>query len=161
MVRYSKIFVFIFLLLGTTQWCIAQESTATAGSEATGTTGTVSFSVGLVDYVTINGANTTSSQGVQQAFEIFTVTSTNTPKPAFNLSLYPNPTTNFITLSVDTKHLKNLSYKVYDISGKQIALQKISTATTNITMANLPASTYFVQVFSPTTKIKTFKVVKH
>lgn len=161
MVRYTKIFVLALLFLGTSQWCAAQQGTTAAGGEATGTTGTVSFSIGQVDYVTINSSSATLSQGVQQAYEIFAVTSITTPSPTFNLLLYPNPTVNSITLGVDVAHIKNLSYKVYDIKGKEVTTQKISSATTNITMKNLSAATYFVSVFSANKLVKTFRVVKH
>ena len=161
MLRYFKFYTITILFVGSTQCCIAQNGTTAAGSEATGTTGTVSFSVGLVDYVAYNNSTVSVNQGIQQAYEIFSVVGVQTPNPKFNLSLYPNPTTNFITLSIDAAHIKNLSYKVYDITGKQITLQKINSTTTQISMEELLVTTYFVSVFSTEGIVKTFRIIKH
>lgn len=161
MVRYFKFYILALLFLGATQWCTAQKGTTAAGGEATGTTGTVSFSVGLVDYVAYNNSSVSVNQGVQQAYEIFSVVSVKTPEPKFNLSLYPNPTTNFVVLSINSAYTQKLSYKLYDITGKQIALKAISSDTTNIPMSGLSAATYFVTVFNKKGVIKTYKIIKH
>jgi len=51
----------------------AQESVNASGGNAIGNGGTVAYSVGQVVYTTDTDASGTVSQGVQQAYEIFTV----------------------------------------------------------------------------------------
>lgn len=161
MVNSFRFFAYVLFLMCSTQFCTAQKGTVAAGGEATGTTGTVSYSLGLVDFVPINGAPISMNQGIQQAYEIFSVLNVANIQSKFNLSLYPNPTTNFVVLTIDDLAVNTLSYKVYDIIGKQIALQKLSSATTNISLNHLAAATYFISVISTEGVIKTYKVIKH
>jgi hypothetical protein len=58
----------------------AQQSTNTAGGNATGTGGTVSFSVGQINYTTNIGTGGSACQGVQQPYEIYAVTSVDDAK---------------------------------------------------------------------------------
>jgi hypothetical protein len=51
----------------------AQESANVSGGDATGSGGTVAYSVGQVVYTTNTGSTGSVAQGVQHAFEIFTV----------------------------------------------------------------------------------------
>lgn len=46
----------------------AQQAVLTSGSNAVGTEGSVSYSVGQLDYISINGSDGSVSQGVQQSF---------------------------------------------------------------------------------------------
>ena len=57
------------LLLGAFQ-TQAQEAVATAGGDASGTNGNVSYTVGQVVYTTNTGTTGSVAQGVQQPFEI-------------------------------------------------------------------------------------------
>ena len=51
----------------------AQESANASGGVATGSGGTVAYSIGQVAYTTNTGSNGSVAQGVQHAYEIFTV----------------------------------------------------------------------------------------
>jgi len=139
----------------------SQESTNTAGGNANGSGGSVSYSVGQVVYTTNTGANGSVSQGVQQPYEISVITAIEEAK-GINLSVsaYPNPTTDFLTLEVNNIELSNLSFQIFDLQGKLIQNQKIIDKQTSIVMSNLSPATYFVKVFQANTEIKTFKIIK-
>ena len=85
----------LFLIAGLVFFSVssqAQEAIPTAGGEATGSGGTVSYTVGQVNYQTASGTNGSISEGVQQPFEI-SVTSTNDISGvSLNVKAYPNPT---------------------------------------------------------------------
>jgi hypothetical protein len=88
-------FLIVILFLGFSITGLhAQESVNTAGGNASGSGGSVSYSVGQIVYTTNTGDNGTVAQGVQQAYEISAVTGI---EEANNISLivsaYPNPTT--------------------------------------------------------------------
>ena len=69
------------LCAGLTQ---AQESVNSTGGNATGSGGTVSYTIGQVGYTTNTGSNGSVAQGVQQAYEILTVgINENEPKISF------------------------------------------------------------------------------
>ncbi len=57
---------------------------------------------------------------------------------AINLevSAYPNPTTNYLTLNIGNTALSTLNFKLYDITGKLIESKKIKSSIETIDMEN-------------------------
>ena len=147
-----------FLLLGL-GGLHAQETIPATGGEATGTGGTASYTVGQVVYTTATGTNGSVAQGVQQPYEIFATTGINETSINLELSVYPNPTTNYLTLKVE--ETANLNYQLFDMQGKVIENKKVTTNTTSITMEALPTATYFLNVVKNNQVVKTFKVIKN
>jgi hypothetical protein len=140
----------------------AQQSSITSGGNATGTGGTVSYSVGQMNYTTNTGTGGSACQGVQQPFEIFAVTNVNDAKDLnINLSAFPNPTFDNLTLKVESAITKNLSYLLFDMNGKLLASQKLEGAETKISMNNYAAATYFIQITENNNTLKTFKIIKN
>lgn len=141
----------------------AQESPIAAGGEATGSGGTISYSVGQVSYITNTGTNGSIAQGVQQAYEISVTTGVKETTINLEMSVYPNPTTNYLNLKVDLTSLSNhqLSYQLIDFQGKVIDTKKVTTAHTTITMESLAKATYFLKVSKHDQLIKTFKIIKN
>ncbi|HAQ37026.1 MAG TPA: hypothetical protein DCQ58_00830 [Saprospirales bacterium] len=56
---------------------------------------------------------------------------------------------------------KNLRYQIYSASGQMMVVQDLTGPESNIDVALLPASTYFIQILSGNETIKTFKLIKH
>jgi Secretion system C-terminal sorting domain len=147
-----------FLLLGL-GGLHAQESPTATGGEVTGTGGTASYSVGQIVYTTNTGTNGSEAQGVQQPYEISTTVGINEITINLELSVYPNPTTNYLTLKVDDN--TNLSYQLYDLQGKIIEGKMLQSTSTNINLEAQPAATYFVKVIKNKQIVKTFKIIKN
>ena len=140
----------------------AQESINATGRNASGSGGSASYSVGQLAYTTNTGTNGSVSEGVQQPFEISEVTGIEEAK-GINLSVsaYPNPTTDYLTLSISEFEISNLTYQLYDISGKLLQSEKITGNQTNIVMSNLVPANYFVKVIAGNQLIKEFKIIKN
>jgi hypothetical protein len=140
----------------------AQESVNATGGNASGSGGSASYSVGQVVYTTNTGTNGSVSQGVQQPYVISVVTGIEEAK-VINLSVsaYPNPTTDYLTLSIGEFEISNLSYQLYDMNGKLLQSEKISGNQTSIVMSNLVPSSYFVKVIQGNKEVKTFKIIKN
>ena len=147
-----------FLLLGL-GGLHAQESPTATGGEAIGTSGTASYSVGQVVYTTNTGTNGSVAQGVQQPYEISTTVGINETAIKLELSVYPNPTTNYLTLK--TEDNSNMSYQLYDLQGRVIENKKVSSNATNISLEGQATATYFLKVVKNNQIIKTFKVIKN
>ena len=147
-----------FLLLGLVV-INAQETVTAGGGEATGAGGTVSYSVGQVDYTTNTGINGSVAQGVQQAYEIYVTTGVNQIAINLEMIVYPNPTTNYLTLKVEDN--SNLSYQLYDLQGKVIENKKINSNSINISLEEKPTAAYFLNVINNNQIVKTFKVIKN
>ena len=156
-----KLSALLFLGLGLTG-LQAQESVNATGGDALGSGGSASYSVGQVVYTTNTGTNGSVAQGVQQPFEISIVTGIEEAK-GINLSVsaYPNPTTDYLTLSIGEFDISNLSYQLYDMNGKLLQNEKITGNQTSIAMGNLVPANYFVKVIQGNKEVKTFKIIKN
>lgn len=140
----------------------AQTSINATGGNASGSGGSVSYSVGQVVCTTSTGTNGSVVQGVQQPYEISVVTGLD-EAIGINLSVtaYPNPTADYLTLEVKEFELSNLHFQMYDMSGKLLQSEKITGNQTSIVMSNLVPAIYFVKVFKGNREVKTFKIIKN
>ncbi len=140
----------------------AQTSINATGGDASGSGGSVSHSVGQVVYQTHTTTNGSVAEGVQQPYEISIVTGMEETK-GINLSVlaYPNPTTDFLQLKVESGKWKNLSFQLYDMNGKLFKSEKITGNQTSIVMSNLVPATYFLKVVQGNKQVKTFKIIKN
>ena len=140
----------------------AQTSINATGGNASGSGGSVSYSVGQVVYTTNTGTNGSVAQGVQQIYEI-TVVNSITQAKGINLTVtaYPNPTTDFLTLEVKDFELSTLHFQLFDMNGKLLQSEKITGNQTSIVMSNLVPATYFVKVIQGNKEVKTFKIIKN
>ena len=142
------------------QLSYAQEIVPSTGGNATGTGGTSSFTVGQVFY-TSNASSTGSvSQGVQQAFEIQTLSNPGLLTVQLTAVTYPNPTTDYVVLKITDTALENLQYTLFDVNGKTIVSKKITTSITEITMKNYSIGMYLLKLTKKNQPLKTFKIIK-
>ncbi|MCH2231761.1 MAG: T9SS type A sorting domain-containing protein, partial [Crocinitomicaceae bacterium] len=98
-------------------------------------------------------------QGVQQPYEIAVTTGVNKTTINLELSVYPNPTTDYLTLKVEDN--TELNYQIYDNHGKVIANKKVTATTSTINLESLPKATYFLNVVNNSQVLKTFKIIKN
>ena len=154
-----KSLTLFFCLLFTTSIVYSQEIVTTAGGEATGS-GTVSYSIGQVVYSNTTGSNGSVSQGVQQAYEIVDAIG-EAVEINLELTAYPNPTNNALTLNIGNYNNQNLSYRLCDMQGKLLDSKKVINSSTEIGMQGLPASTYLLNIVDNESLIKTFRIIKN
>ena len=138
----------------------AQQSVTAAGNNAIGTGGSSSYSVGQVVYTVNTGTTGNLIQGVQQPFEISTLGTNEYLGINLEFSVYPNPTNNFLTLSIQNYDFTNLKFQLFDSNGKLIENNKVSDVYTQIEMNPYEAGIYFLEVTENSKKIKTFKIIK-
>ena len=161
--RHKRLKLSAVLLLGLGLTGLqAQTSINATGSNASGSGGSVSYSVGQVVYTTHTGTSGSVAEGVQQPYEISVVTGLEEAQ-SINLSVtaYPNPTTDYLTLRIDEFEISNLSFQLYDMNGKLLQNEKITGNQTSIVMSNLLPATYFVKVIQGNKEVKTFKIIKN
>lgn len=149
-----------FLLLGL-GGLHAQESVNTSGGDATGSGGTIAYSVGQVVYTTHTGSTGSVAQGVQHAYEIFTVGIKET-ELSISLTAFPNPTMDNLTLQINDYNNEKLSYQLFDMQGKQLSSGQVTAQQTQIKMNSLPSATYFINLVNQENKkVQSFKIVKN
>lgn len=137
----------------------SQQNTVTTGGDASGTNGSVSFSVGQIDYVNTSGTNGNSNEGVQQPFEFFDPDS-GVPFHSEIVQLFPNPTNDFVILQMTTFHPES-KYAMYDASGKLVMEGNIHSEETQLDMRSLSRGMYQLQLSNSTETISTIKIVKN
>lgn len=137
----------------------AQSSIVATGGEATGSGGSVSFSVGQIAVQTNGDGTTTISEGVQQPYEISVVGVDNYPTITLNATVYPNPTLGNLQLTMNNLQLKG-EVRVYDANGKYLFMKKIENETTFFDLSDYAPGIYYLNVYSDKQMLKSFKVVK-
>ena len=151
----------ILLLLLTPCIAFGQEAIPATGSEATGSGGTVSYTVGQVVYTTNTGTNASVAQGVQQPYEISVTSGLEATGINLECMVYPNPATDVIKLIVEDYETKNLFYQLYNIQGKLLTRKQITGISSIVIMESLPTSTYFLKVMDNQKELKTFIIIKN
>jgi len=150
--------IVLLIMVGTIH---GQETILGSGGGASGSGGSSSYSVGQITYTVNSGSNGTLSQGVQQSFEIFTLSNPELTAIVLNAVTYPNPTTDYIVLSIKEADLSELSYVLYDFNGRVIVNSKINDADTQIEMRSVSVGIYLLKVNKNNQALKTFKIIKH
>lgn len=160
--RYKKLKAssVVILLLGIGS-LHAQDATSASGGNATGVGGTYSYMVGQLVYTTNTGINGSVAQGVLQPYEISTVLGVDMDEINLELIVYPNPTTNYLTLKIDDSKYSTINFQLIDMQGKLLRKGKMITNSTTIKIEDLPQSTYFLNVTDNNKIVKTFKIIKN
>jgi hypothetical protein len=156
----KRIFLFCFFLTLITT-IRAQQGTVAAGGDASGVDGSVSYSIGQVDYITAEGTGGTITQGLQQPFEIIVVTGIDNAEINLSATVYPNPTVDLVTLNVTETSTEDMTFILCDVQGKLIRNEKLSGSQTVISMAELKKATYLIKVLNNNKEVKIFKIIKN
>ncbi len=147
-------------LLGTVR-LMAQTDVPASGGDAIGTGGTASYTIGQVFYSFNAAGNTSENQGVQQPYEISVITETSQELTnGVEWEIFPNPTTEMITLRtlelLDGDHTCTLT----DMSGRLIASIPLRSENTELDMRHLAAASYLLTVSNRTNPLRTYRIIK-
>ena len=154
-----KIKLLSILLLGFSLGTLAQTNIVAAGINATGSGGTVNYTVGPIIFKKPNGQP--STDGLQQPFEILTLSSDDFNTTSIELSFYPNPTVADLHLLLKNRGNDMFYFQLSSLDGKTlVSAQKILSVDTIVNMEAYPKGIYFLQVTSGNKSIKTFKIIK-
>lgn len=139
----------------------AQQSVNTSGGDGKGSGGSVSFSIGQIAYRTAESSEIKMIEGVQQPYEIFIVTGINNHLAnLLNIQAYPNPTMDYVNLSVDNFSRETLYYRLYDMHGRLLEIGQISQNQTQLNLYHLPSAPYLLKVMTKKQELRTFKIFK-
>ena len=138
----------------------AQESIAVSGTNATGSGGSSSYTVGQVFYTINSGSGGTVTQGVQQSIELNTLSNLELTTVNLSAITYPNPASDHIILKISDTAFDNLRYNLIDVNGKAIANGTITNIDTQISLQSLALGMYILKVNQNNQELKTFKIIK-
>jgi hypothetical protein len=157
----KKMTMMALLIFGVfTSTAQAQQSINAAGGDAQGSGGSVSYTIGQIDYTCYEGLGGTVNQGVQQLNELSEYLEINFPEIKLEMVIYPNPTTDLVNLKIENDKTEYLSYALFDMQGRQVATNTITQNETQIQMKHLASAIYLLSVFDKNKLLKTFKIIK-
>jgi hypothetical protein len=153
--------IIVFCLVSFGLRMVAQENTDALGGMAYGAGGSVSYSIGQIDYESATGIGGSITEGLQQPYEIMVISGIEENDINLTFAIFPNPTADFVVLSVLNANKANMTYTLFDIEGKLIKNQEVSGSQTIIVMKDLANGIYFIKVLVKGTEVKIFKVIKN
>jgi len=131
------------------------------GGTATGTGGSVTYTVGQIADRVMMGTNGFIIQGVQQPYEISTVTAIEDAEDiTLEYSVYPNPTEGKIRLVIKFFNYGDFRFQLYNLTGAVIQEKRIIDEETEISMESHKSAVYFLRVIRDKREVKVFKIVK-
>jgi hypothetical protein len=140
------------------------ETINTSGDDATGSSGSVTYSIGQVFYTYIGESAYKVAQGVQQEELSQTLdTPENSVESSPEIVVFPNPTTDYVTVNMKGLEFfenEQRSYQLYDLQGRLLKQNTINQTETQINMNDLSTSIYILQVYANNKILKTFKILK-
>lgn len=139
---------------------IAQSNTVASGGEASGSGGTVSYTVGQIDYSSQSGSSGTIHQGVQQPLEFFNL-SVSENHLDFAVLLFPNPVVAELHVNLSGVNLDLLQYNLTDAAGKLIFSQKIEKEQIDINMSELSRANYFLNFVQNGKIVSSYQIIKN
>ena len=138
----------------------AQNNTITTGADASNTNGSISYSIVQIDYISSCNASAFINQGLQQPYEVVTHSGNELIDITISAQVYPNPTVNNLIISIQNYNYENLTYKLFDIRGREIINGIISNSETIVNMQPFASSTYVLKLSKKNKEIKSFKILK-
>ena len=138
-----------------------QEAIPATGGTASGIGGSVTYTIGQIADSILTGTNGFIIQGVQQPYEISTVTAIEgTEDITLGYSVYPNPTESIIRLVIKSFNDVDFSFQLYNLNGTVLQEAKVTNEETEISMENHTSAVYFLRVIRDSREVKVFKIVK-
>lgn len=159
--KTNRKFLFILLMLfNSGTFLQAQKAITPAGGNGTGSGGSVSFTIGQIDYVASTGTNGKSNQGVQHPHEIYIVSLDPDPTDDVQLSVYPNPASSHVFLTIQNMNFDELSYQIYDITGVLMDSDCLIATTTQIPFEKFASGNFILKVLKGNSALRSFKIIK-
>jgi hypothetical protein len=134
----------------------------TNGGDAKNSNGSISYSIGQSVIGSTNQNSAGSIQiGIQQAINISVILGIENKEIELVYSIYPNPTSSFLTLKYTGIYSDGIKYQLIDLQGKILKEGSILNLENKIELDNFNPSTYILNVFESTKLIKSFKIIKN
>ena len=141
---------------------MAQADIVPAGGTATGSGGSVTYTIGQTAVKQADGNGRYIIEGVQQPYEIQTVGVNNYPGITLDATVFPNPTRHAVRLRIANYAIPadGLTARLYDANGQMLRLFEVTSMESEIDLEQYPSAAYQLCVSDNKTLLKTFKIVK-
>lgn len=157
-----KSFYLLILFFITSTSVIYAQSSFVAGGESVGKEVNVSFSIGQSVAGYASDGNSSVNIGVQQVFESIIASSTDYQTSNFSLSVYPNPFTDIIDVTVSEINTPS-KVLIFDTKGVLAGTYEFPTTSSTLTLnlSFLPEGVYYLALVDKDMKLlSNVKIVK-
>jgi hypothetical protein len=137
----------------------AQNNTVSAGADAEGSNGSISYSIGQVVYTSATGINGSINQGVQQPYDYDVITGIE--RTEIELALYPNPTLGQVNLSIADSRTQEYSLSLFDATGRLLLQTSKLNELNSFSMESHAAGAYTLSVYKKDELIKLFRIIRN
>ena len=148
-----------FALLGANAQTASPELVSSAGDSFNNTSYQLDWSIGECITETQSAGDYVITQGFHQ--NSYVITAVENLRADIEMSVYPNPTTNFISLKVESSKVEGMQYTITDFSGKVLQTENFADDIEQINFSNYAVGTYFISVMENNQLIKSFKIIKN
>lgn len=141
---------------------LSNKVVATGGSYSTAAWGSLSATTGEVATATLTSANVKLLQGFQQPTSGLSGITANLNAAPIT-SLYPNPANSEVFLEFTFPSIAFITYKMYDMNGKELLSENLTTEPMHTTIRKLDISglssgIYMLSMYADAESIKNFKI---
>lgn len=150
-----KVQLIVVLICTIKTYGISQNSITVSGNNAVGIYGSTSYTIGEVFY-TYKGLANTYSEGVQQSYKINSIENGS----KLYVSIYPNPSKDFLYFLVEDLNFYNLSYQIISISGCVLQSGIIINQKSFVSLSEIPNGDYIVKINRGDKEMKVYKILK-
>jgi hypothetical protein len=148
----------VLVLCGAAQ-CTAQsldrQVIGTSGNQYTTAAATMDFTIGEPITATLTGQNGIATQGFHQG--TISITSVRETLSLAELNVYPNPTTDRLTISTA---IENALWQLHTLDGKIVSSGALNIGSTTVDVSSLAQATYMLTITTPSQRVNTYRIVK-
>ena len=149
-----------FALIGANAQTASPELLSPAGDSFNNTSYQLDWSIGECITATHSEGDYVLTQGFHQS--TYAITAIKDLRADINMSVYPNPTTDFISLKVESSKAEGMQYTITDFSGKVLQTSNLKSDIEQINFSNYANGVYFLSVKQENNQlIKSFKIIKN
>ncbi len=143
---------------------ITSQSVNSGGEKMSQSNGSLSFTIGeLVVLGQKDSQGNTLGNGSTAGSTISTVSILEPNAEILNVKVYPNPTTDLVTVNIQDTKLSEVILEITDINGKVVSTEKYTGVSNNISVntASWTIGNYFLYLKNNENKvIGTYKIIK-
>ena len=150
----------ILLFINCCSSLLAQQVVATAGSTFSNTNCSISYTIGEGVAQTLSNGDKTITQGFHQTIISVSVIG-ELKDPDHAIIVFPNPTSEELTLKLKKEDVTGLQYLLFDMNGKLVIQKTLKSPETKVNVNELSEGFYILKVQAGSKKLKSFKIIKN
>lgn len=147
------------LILLISNFSISQERTLSSAVQAVGSNGSISYSIGLVDYQNYTQGNYILTQGIQQPYEFYSLSNEELILP--NFKIFPNPFEHQLIIELPIDVISLVQARLISNEGKTVWEEHLKEDKYTLDLSFLTPASYVLEISWEGRKINSYTLIKH